>query len=88
MKYTRPYLLDLATFEITKLYKENAQVEHITLSPDGTRILLVIYQSPELDSAFIPGFDLRLFRFLELQTPSHLSSANFQAPCYWISQYG
>ena len=53
--YARPYLLDFETFEATKIYNKNAQVEAMTWSPDGSQLLLVIHQSPELDSPFYSG---------------------------------
>ncbi|KAJ3087033.1 hypothetical protein HK100_008497 [Physocladia obscura] len=53
--YTRPYVLDFETFEVTKLYNKNAQVETFAWSPDASQVLLVIHQTPELASPFSSG---------------------------------
>ncbi|KAH8804387.1 Alpha/Beta hydrolase protein [Xylogone sp. PMI_703] len=51
-KYTRPYLLDLKTGEVMRLYDKDAQVKTLSWSPDASQILLAIYRSPELDSPY------------------------------------
>jgi hypothetical protein len=51
--YSRPYVPDFKTFEPTKIYKKNDQVETIVWSPDGSQIMHVVHQILKVNSLFL-----------------------------------
>jgi hypothetical protein len=51
--YSRPYVPDFRTFEPTKIYRKNDQVETMVWSPDGSQIMHVVHQIPEVNSPFL-----------------------------------
>ena len=70
--YNRPYVVDFDSFENTKLYNKTAQVDNFAWSPDGSQILLVIHQTPELDSPFYSGIR---FETVSVESTSTSSSS-------------
>jgi dipeptidyl aminopeptidase/acylaminoacyl peptidase len=79
-KFTRPYLLDMTTLEVRKVYSKNTQVEMLVWSPDGSQILLVIHQTPELDSPFYSGIQFETISVHVTSTPSPTFIADFPGP--------
>ncbi|PMD35055.1 alpha/beta-hydrolase, partial [Hyaloscypha variabilis F] len=78
--YARPYVVDFDSFEATKLYNKNAQVDNFAWSPDGTKIVLVIHQTPELDSPFYSGIRFETVSLESSSTSSPTLLAEFPGP--------
>jgi Tol biopolymer transport system component len=79
-KYTRPYLLDLDSLEVTTLHSENKQVEMLAWSPDTSQILLVTHQTPELESPFYSGIRFEALSIHGYSTASSNFMSDFPGP--------
>ncbi len=72
--------MDLNTLEVTKLYSKNAHVEALAWSPDGSQILLLLHQTPELDSPFYSGIQFETISVQGTSTHSPTFLSDFPGP--------
>ena len=76
-------MLDFETFEPTKIYRKNARVETMVWSPDGTQIMHVVHQTPELDSPSYSAVRFEVIPITGVSSSSPTLISHFPGPVSW-----
>ncbi|RFU32970.1 hypothetical protein B7463_g3372, partial [Scytalidium lignicola] len=79
-KFTRPYLLNLKSCEIKRLYDKDVQTETLAWSPDASQLLLGIYKTPELGSTYQSGTQFEIIPIYKHSTTSLHFVSHFPGP--------
>jgi hypothetical protein len=76
-------VLNFEAFEPTKIYRKDAQVETMARSPDGSQIMHLVHQTPELDSPSYSGVRFEVIPITGASSSSPTLISDFPGPVSW-----